>query len=555
LFFGLWERPEVNLQVTPQSDNHFSVLGWLTTRWWQILICLLLAVGILLPYLQVRHFNFITLDDDMYVFRNPFVMDGLTWGGIKWAFIAQYASNWHPLTWLSHMLDAQLYGSWAGGHHLTNVLFHVANTILLFLFLNRVTRAFWRSALVAGLFALHPLHVESVAWVAERKDVLSAFFWMVTMWAYVEYVIAPSAWRYLAVALALALGLTAKPMLVTLPFVLLLLDYWPLGRVRGLAQEPGASPMQPELPKQGYWHLIREKIPLFVLVVLSCLITMSAQAGSGSVMPLDIRPLGPRIANALVTYIQYVVKMFWPPPMAMFYPLAPVPWWQAMAALIVLLTVSALLLARARRSPYLAVGWFWYLGAMVPVIGLVQVGGQAMADRYTYIPFIGLFIIVSWGVCELTAHLRFKKAILAAGAAVLLSACFWATWAQVGFWRNSETLFLHAIAVTGPNYMAYNHLGMHYANEGLDDKAMAAYKNALIAAPAYPPAYNNLAIIYAKQGKFGEAIPLFKKAIQLTPGNPSYHRNMALAYLKSGKKDEAEAIMENLKWLLGGRGN
>jgi protein O-mannosyl-transferase len=532
-------------------------MTWLTTRRWQILICVLLAVAILLPYLQVRHFDFITLDDDMYVFRNPFVMAGLTWGGLKWAFIAQYASNWHPLTWLSHMLDAQLYGPWAGGHHLTNIVFHVANTILLFLFLNRVTRAFWRSALVAGLFALHPLHVESVAWVAERKDVLSAFFWMVTLWAYVEYAITPSVWRYLAVVLVFALGLMAKPMLVTLPFVLLLLDYWPLGRVRGLAPEAGlssVSTLQPELTKQGYWYLIREKIPLFVLAVLSSLITMSAQQGSGSVMPLDIRPLSPRIANALVTYIQYVVKMFWPPPMAMFYPLAPVPWWEAMAALIVLLTVSALFLARARRSPYLAVGWLWYLGTMVPVIGLVQVGGQAMADRYTYIPFIGLFIIVSWGIGELTAAWRCQKAILAAGAAVLLSACFWATWVQVGLWRNSETLFLHAIQVTGPNYMAYNHLGMYYANEGQDDKAIIAYKNALIAAPAYPPAYNNLGIIYANQGKFDEAIPLFKKAIQLTPSNPSYHRNMALAYLKQGKQAEAEAIMENLKWLMGGRG-
>jgi hypothetical protein len=223
------------------------------------------------------------------------------------------------------------------------------------------------------------------------------------------------------------------------------------------------------------------------------------------------------------------------------------------AALIVLLTVSALLLARARRSPYLAVGWLWYLGTMVPVIGLVQVGGQAMADRYTYIPFIGLFIMVSWGIGELTAQWRFQKAILAAGAAVLLSACFWATWVQVGLWRNSETLFLHAIQVTGPNYMAYNHLGMYYANEGQDDKAIVMYKNALNTAPSYAPSYNNLGIIYATQGKFDEAVALFKKAIQLTPKNPKYHRNMALAYLQQGKTAEAEATMENLKRLIGGR--
>jgi hypothetical protein len=526
-----------------------------TTRRWHILICLLLAVAVLLAYLQVRRFAFITLDDDMYVFRNPFVLAGLTWDGVKWAFITQYAANWHPLTWLSHMLDAQLYGPWAGGHHLTNIVFHAANTILLFLFLNRVTRAFWRSALVAGLFALHPLHVESVAWVSERKDVLSAFFWVATMWAYVEYVIAPSIWRYLAMVLLFALGLMAKPMLVTLPFVLLLLDYWPLGRVRGLAPADvsSACTLQPELPRQGYWYLIREKIPLFVLAVLSCLMTLWAQQGSGSVVPLDIRPLGPRLANALVTYIEYVVKMFWPPPMAMFYPLVPVPWWQAMAALIVLLAVSAMLLARARRSPYLAVGWLWYLGTMVPVIGLVQVGGQAMADRYTYIPFIGLFIMVSWGLNELTAHWRCQRVILSLGAAVLLAACFWATWVQAGFWRNSETLFLHALQVTGPNYMAYNHLGMYYADEGQYDKAIAMYKKALINAPTYAPAYNNLGIIYATQRKFAEALPLFERAIQLMPNNLSYHRNMALAYLNQGKTAEAEAIMDNLKGLMRGR--
>ena len=529
----------------------------LTTRGLQVLICLLLAGAVLLSYLQVRNFDFITLDDDMYVTGNPLVLAGLTWTGVKWAATAQHASNWHPLTWLSHMLDSQIYESWAGGHHVTNVVFHLANTILLFLFLTRVTQALWRSALVAALFAPHPLHVESVAWVSERKDVLSAFFWIATMWAYAEYAISPSAWRYLAVVLLFALGLMAKPMLVTLPLVLLLLDYWPLERIEGMAPEPGLSgggTLQPAPPKQGYGRLLSEKIPLFALAALSCLVTLSAQQGSGSMMPLDIRPLGPRLANALVTYIQYVVKMFWPPPMAMFYPLAPIPWWQALAAGLVLLTVTALLLARARRSPYLAVGWLWYLGAMVPVIGLVQVGGQAMADRYTYIPFIGLFIIVSWGIFEITVRWRFQKAILALGAAGVLSACWWATWVQVGYWRNSETLFFHALEVTGPNYMAYNHLGMHYANQGRLDQAMIMYRNTLAIAPGYPPAYNNLGIIYANLGKFDEAVVLFNKALQLTPNNPNYLHNLALAYDRQGKKAEAEAIMENLRWLLGNRG-
>jgi hypothetical protein len=518
-------------------------------------ICLLLAGVTLVPYLQVIDHNFITLDDDLYVTNNPPVLAGLTWQGVKWAFTAQHSSNWHPLTWLSHMLDSELYGSWAGGHHLTNILFHLANTILLFLFLAWVTQALWPSALVAALFALHPLHVESVAWVSERKDVLSTFFWIATMWAYAGYATSSTVWRYLAVVFLFVLGLMAKPMLVTLPFVLLLLDFWPLGRVKGLAPVPALSlggPPQPEPAKQSYWRLIYEKIPLFALSAVSCLLTMSAQSHSGSVMPLDIRPLGPRIANALVAYVKYVVKMFWPPPMAMFYPLTPVPWWQAMAAAVVLLTVTALMLSRAKRSPYLAVGWLWYVGTMVPVIGLVQVGGQAMADRYTYIPFIGLFIIVAWGIFELTASWRFQKAILALGTAVVLVACWWATWVQIGYWRNSETLFLHAIRVTGPNYIAFNHLGMDYSNRGKINQAIIMYKNAIRAASAYPPAYNNLGIIYANQGKFDQAIALFKKAIQLTPGNPSYHRNLALAYEKMGKHAEAKAIMDNLRWLMGG---
>jgi tetratricopeptide (TPR) repeat protein len=527
---------------------------WFTTRRWQVLICLLLAGAVLLPYLKVAGFDFITLDDDLYVYRNPLVLAGLTSTGVKWAATTQHASNWHPLTWLSHMLDAQIYGSWAGGHHLTNVFFHIANTLLLFLFLIRVTRALWPSALVAALFALHPLHVESVAWVSERKDVLSAFFWIATMWAYAGYATSPSVRRYLAVVLLFALGLMAKPMLVALPLVLLLLDYWPLRRVKGLAPAPGSNggrAPQPGPVPQSFWRLLGEKIPLFVLAALSCLITLSAQEGSGSLMPLDIRPLGPRIANALVAYVQYVVKMFWPSPLAMFCPLAPIPWWQALAAGLILAAASALLLARARRSPYLAVGWLWYLGTMVPVIGLVQVGGQAMADRYTYIPSIGLFIMAAWGVGEATARWRYQKAILALGSAVVLLACWWGTWRQIGYWRNSETLFVHTLKVTGANYVAYNHLGTYLTDQGRFEQAIIMYKKAQAAAPTYPPSYNNLGIIYAKQGRFAEAIDNFQKAIQLTPDNSSYRRNLAVAYREQGEKSKVEAVLKNLQELMG----
>ena len=524
----------------------------------KLLVCLLLAGAIFLPYLQVKDHSFVSLDDDQYVTENHEVQAGLTWQGVKWAFTTMQAYNWHPLTWLSHMLDCQLYGLHPSGHHLTNVAFHLANTILLFLFWAWVTRALWPSALVAALFALHPMHVESVAWVSERKDVLSTFFWLATMWTYVGYAAAPSLRRYLPVLLSFTLGLLAKPMLVTLPFVLLLLDFWPLGRIpggpapaRGLTGADGSRPV----PAGGvYLQLLLEKIPLLALATLSCLITMVVQADTGAMMPLAIRPLGPRIANALVVYVEYIVKLFWPYPMVFFYALAPVPWWQAAGAGLTLLALSTFLLYRARRLPCLAVGWFWYLGTLAPVIGLVQVGGQAMADRYTYIRFIGLFIMVAWGVSEVTAGWRHRQVIAATGVLTAILACLLSTWAQVGYWRNSETLFNHALQIDRNNYMAYHHLGMAMANEGRTDKAVAMYRKTLEAAPKYWPAYNNLGIICAKQGRFDEAVSLFKAAIELTPTNPDVYRNLALAYRNQGKKSEAEAVMAHVKWLTGNRG-
>ena len=526
----------------------------------RLLICLLLAVIVVVPYAQVKDHTFITFDDDMYVTANPVVQAGFTWPGVKWAFTAMHSSNWHPLTWLSHMLDCRLFGMRPRGHHLMNVAWHLANTILLFLFWAWVTRALWPSAMVAALFALHPLHVESVAWVAERKDVLSTFFWLGTMLAYAGYTLAPSWRRYLLILLCLTLGLLAKPMLVTLPFVLLLLDYWPLGRIPG--GPPPASGLaragEPQLvpAAQVYWQLLKEKIPLFVLVGLSCLITMLAQRGSGAVMPLAIRPLGPRIANALVAYVDYVVKLFWPYPMVFFYQLTPVSWWLAAGAGLALLGVTACLFYGAKRRPYLAVGWLWYLGTLVPVIGIIQVGGQAMADRYTYIPLIGLFVMIAWGVSEATAGWRRSRVLLATGAAAVLLACLLSTWVQVGYWRNSETLFSHALQVDPTNYMAYHHLGMALANEGKIDQAIAMYRLTLAVAPQYPSAYNNLAIIYAEQGRYDEAVPLFKAALRLTPNNISFYRNLALAYQKQGKISEAEAVQAQIRWLSGegGRG-
>ena len=527
-----------------------------TTGGLRLLICVLLAGAVLLPYVQVKDHGFITFDDDLYVTENPAVKAGLTWEGVKWAFTAGHAGNWHPLTWLSHMLDSQLYGLNPRGHHLTNVAFHLANTLLLFLFWARVTGGLWPSSLVAALFALHPLHVESVAWVAERKDVLSTFFFLATLWAYAGYVAAPSVKRYLSVALLFALGLMAKPMLVTLPFVLLLLDYWPLGRVAGMNTSPGGvagSLPPPGLPQQNYWHLIREKIPLFTLAAASCLITVLVQKGGGSVMPLAIRSLDARLASSLVAYVKYLVKMFWPFPMVFYYFLAPVPWWEAVWAGLALIALTVFLLYGARRHPYLGVGWLWYLGTLVPVIGLVQVGGQAMADRYTYVPFIGLFVMFAWGISEATASCRARKIVLSTVAVAVLVACLVSSWGQAGYWRNSESLYIHAIRVNSNNYMAYHHLGMAFTNQGKLDQAVAMYKKSIEADPSYSHAYNNLGIVYARQGKLTEAVETLKIAIRLYPTNASFYRNLALAYRQQGKTSEAEAVMEQVKWLSGKR--
>jgi hypothetical protein len=521
-----------------------------TTGGLRLLICLLLAAATLLPYLQVKNHGFTTFDDDLYVTENTVVRSGFTGQGLKWAFTTGHAGNWHPLTWLSHMLDCQLYGVEPGGHHFTNVLFHVANTLLLFLFWARVTGALWPSALVAALFALHPLHVESVAWVSERKDVLSTFFWLATLWAYVWYVDAPALRRYVLVILCFALGLMAKPMLVTLPLVLLLLDYWPLGRTGRIGPASGGRGESPSAPT-GYWLLIREKIPLFALAAASCLITVLVQRGSGSVMPLAIRPLDARIASSLVGYVKYLVKLFWPYPMVFFYPLTPVPWWETGWAALVLIALSICWLYGARRHPSRAVGWLWYLVTLVPVIGLVQVGGQAMADRYTYVPFIGLFIMIAWGMSEAAANWRHRKTALSTMAAALLLACLMSSWGQAGYWRNSESLFIHAIQVNPNNYMAYHHLGMALTNQGKLDQALAMYKKSIEVDPSYPHAYNNLGIVYARQRKFNEAVENMKIAIRLNPTYINFYRNLALAYQQQGKLAEAEAALEHVQRLSG----
>src|SRR5208282_984042 len=408
-------------------------------RRWKIIACLFLVVATLAAYGDLRNHQFINYDDDRYVTDNPPVQNGLTLKGVSWAFTTLHGDLWIPLTWLSFMVDSQLFGLHPGGFLLTNLLFHIANALLLFLWLLYLTRTLGCSFLVAALFALHPLHVESVAWATERKDVLSTFFWLLTMWAYVWYAERPRLGRYLLILVCFSLGLMAKPMLVTLPFVLLLLDYWPLGRLP--LKGPGLAAASPK-PGPGVTlkRLVWEKSPLLVISALSSVVTFYAKKEAGAILTLHTLPIPNRLANAMVAYVSYLGKMFWPAHLAVLYPLPRhnLPIWQPLAAGLALAVLSLLALRQARRHPYLPVGWLWYLGTLLPVIGLVQVGKQALvADRFTYVPLIGLFIIVVYGMAELTARWRAPRFLLPVGAGVVLSALMICTWVQVGYWRDS----------------------------------------------------------------------------------------------------------------------
>lgn len=492
-------------------------------------------------YSSVWNFGFIQIDDPLYMTDNGHVPHGLTWDGVLWALTTGFAANWHPLTWLSHMLDVQMYGMHGGPHHLTNLLLHIVNTLLLFGLLHSMTRAMGRSAFVAALFAVHPLHVESVAWIAERKDVLSTLFWMLTLWGYVEYVRRPRLGRYLVVLLLFALGLMAKPMLVTLPFVLLLLDFWPLERVSlgaFLPRRPGSGPARDR--RKVLLLLVREKLPLFVLSAASSIITIVVQQRAGAIRPLDALPFSIRMANTAVAYVTYIGKMLWPARLAVFYPFPPVilVWW-IVGSILVLIGVSVVAIWAARRYPYLPVGWLWFLGTLVPVIGLVQVGGQSMADRYTYVPLIGLFVIVAWWVPDLLARWPYRRIALPAAAGIVILACMISAWSQVQYWGNDMALLEHALEATTDNYGAHNNLGASLAQQGRIDEAIAHYSEAIRIMPDFALSHDNLGILLGKQGRFDEAIAHFSRAVQLNPNYAEAHNNLGSALGKQGRMDEA----------------
>jgi tetratricopeptide (TPR) repeat protein len=571
-------------------------------------VCLALIALTWLVFGQTLWHNFVNLDDHVYVYDNPLITRGLTVDGVINAFVHTHARNWHPLTTLSHMLDCQLFGLKAGGHHFTNVLFHTVSVVLLFLLLRQMTGAFWQSAFVAALFAVHPLHVESVAWVSERKDVLSGVFFMLTLWAYTRYVQARSIGRYLKVALFFVLGLMSKPMLVTVPCVLLLLDYWPLNRfswdrtrlTRGARPPDRAHSVAP---------LLVEKIPLFALSAFSCIATLLIQLYSAGA--IDQLPLAWRLNNAAVTYVAYIWQMFWPARLAAFYPHPndQLPIWQVIFAITFLISISLLAIQWRRERPYILTGWFWYVGMLVPVIGFVQAGEQGRADRYTYLPQIGLYVLIVWTVAELLSRLRqpAQHRVAAIVTPTIIALLSWRAFVQTSYWENSERLWNHALAVTTDNAMAHNNLGhlllqrgewdraishfelalnirshnaaTHYnlgraliennlanalARKGRLNEAVSHYDEAVRLRPDYGDPYFNLGSVLFQQGRIDDAIAQWHKALAAQPNDAGFHVALGNAFLKKGLQKDAVAEYEhaagisrqdpmarnNLAWLL-----
>ena len=603
------------------------------------MICLLLAAAVITTFLRVGECDFISYDDFDYVANNSHIQGGIGPEAIGWALTSGYAGNWHPLTWISHILDVQLLGLNPHWHHLMNLLFHVANTLLLFTVLDLMTNSPWKSAFVAALFGLHPLHVESVAWVAERKDVLSTFFWMLTMAAYVRYaerprklsgfrldpasrgtaamtapspqprersVVSTSGGRgriasYLAVVISFALGLTAKPMLATLPFVLLLLDWWPLGRMRevgyrvsdlrnrtvsGDCQVPDSGVNEPVLEKKkkrraGKKHatgprpvpeanlaagprqtlrdvesggeseghafrralvlpLIREKIPLFILAAISCTVTYAVQQKSGAVQSAEVFPPGVRIANALVSYVIYMAKTVWPANLGIFYPHPGMrPLWQVFGSAVITLGITLIVIREARRFPYLAFGWFWFTGTLVPVSGIVQVGAQAMADRYMYIPSIGLFIALAWGVPELLGKLDRRGNAPAVISACVLAFLSVVSWRQTGYWKDSIALYDHTLEVTGNNDRIHYNRAEVYQRLGNLQQAISDYDRTIEINPKYVDAYLNRGVAYRNIGNMRQAISDYDRAIEIDPGQAPAFYNRGIAYGRLGNYRQA----------------
>ncbi len=517
---------------TRGSENHPFGLN---DRWRALLTCILLAAIVWIAFGQTLRYDFVNFDDGEFVTENPHVQGGLNWADIKWAFYnTEQAAYWAPVMWLSHQLACQFFGLNPWGHHLINILLHTANVVLVFLLLQRLTGAFWRSAFVAAVFAVHPLRVESVVWVTERKDVLSTFFGLLALWFYAGYARRPgggspkSGICYGLTLLFFALGLMSKPMLVTWPFVMLLLDWWPLERFKGQGSRFGVP------------GLIWEKVPFFGLSGAASVVTYLAQQHGGAMATIGGVSLGVRIGNALISYCRYIGKLFWPVKLAVFYPY-PGPWPLAQVVLAagVLIGIAVLGFILRRQYPFLLMGWLWYVGTLVPVIGLVQVGGVAMADRFTYVPQLGVCVILSWGVAELSAGWRHRRMLLGGGAAIILGVLVFCARQQAFYWRDNESLWIHTLACIPDNAKIRNNLGDTVLKKGRVDEAIAHFQRALQIDPNSAEAHNNLGNALIRKNNVDEAIVHFQKALQIKPDSLKVQNNLANALFQKGRVDEA----------------
>jgi len=501
-------------------------------------LCLLLPAITLLVYFPVFGYDFVNYDDPDYVYSNPHVLAGLTWHGIIWAFLVVHSFNWHPLTWISHMTDVELFGAGPAGPHVVNVLFHAANAVLVFLVLKKMSGAIWRSAFVAAFFALHPLHVESVAWISERKDVLSTFFGLLALWKYAFYVeeakqgkSSKQSANYWWALLFFVLALLSKPMLVTLPFIMLLLDYWPLQRFKPAT---GASSFSSLL-----W-LLKEKAPFLFFSAASCILTFKAQHESEAVQSLSAFPLNGRIENVFVAYAQYLGKTFLPINMACLYPHpGNWPWPEVLFDSSVVVGISAASIWLRQKWPFIFVGWFWFLGMLVPVIGLVQVGFQSMADRYTYLPLVGIFLILAWGSGEAILRMPKAAAPVCLAGVVLLVGCGVLARNQLQYWQNGGTLFHHAVATTKNNYIAYNNLGYYLFKHDKLDEAIDDYQKALQIKPDFETALENLGVALIRDKQYDGAITCYRSLLRLNPSDAAAYSNLGYAFTVTGRFDEA----------------
>jgi protein O-mannosyl-transferase len=497
------------------------------------LVCLVLILITFCVYFQVSNHPFCNFDDDFYVGGNRHVTGGITGSNIIWAFTSFHAGNWHPLTWLSLMLDGQFYCGNPHGYHVTNLIIHILTSLLLLFLLFRTTGSLWKSAFTSALFALHPLHVESVAWVTERKDVLSALFYILTLLFYTEYIKLKKPAVYFLAIICFFLGLMAKSMLVTLPIIMIFIDFWPLDRCQ--VEESGLRNI-----KNLVLSLIKEKLPFFFLSLFVGIMTIYAQNKGGATRAFTLFPLEKRIDNALISYVKYIGNTIWPHDLAIFYPYpSSIPLWQTISSLLILVVVSFTTIRARRRHPYLLVGWFWFLITLIPVIGLFQVGDQAMADRYSYLPIIGLFIMAAWGVSDLTRNLPHRQGILffLGGTVIVLSAVL--TWEQLGYWKDDITLYQHTAEITSGNYVIHFNLGLAFARNGNIDDAIKEYEKAIKIEPRYFLPYSNLGVCLAQKGNLDAAIKVFEDGTRVDPDDMKIRNNLNVAIsLKRSQSDE-----------------